>query len=222
MRQAVFLSSPDVWQRGHGPKHPLKPERLQRTFELLSYYKAFDASNVRVIAPRQATDDELALFHTREYIDVVSTLSEGGEIKNAYHYGFSSGDNPVFPEMRSSEALKVGSALLAAELLLDRECDVAFSYSGGLHHSGPALASGFCVFNDAAVAIHWLLQQGLRVAYVDIDVHHGDGVQQAFYDTTGDRENGSSRASAGGGNSTRQLKLPSNFRNFFIKFPRIL
>lgn len=182
MRQIVFLSSPEVWQRGHGPEHPLKPERLQRTHELLAEYGAFEAPNVRLVAPRLATKDELLLFHTAEYVDVVQALSGGERTIPAWRYGFGPGDNPIFKGMYDSEGLKVGSALQAAERLLNNECDVAFSYSGGLHHGGPALASGFCVFNDAAVAIQWLLEHGQRVAYVDIDVHHGDGVQDAFYD----------------------------------------
>jgi acetoin utilization protein AcuC len=85
--------------------------------------------------------------------------------------------------MFESERLKVGSAVQAAELLVAGECQTAFSYSGGLHHGGPDFASGFCVFNDAAVAINYLLAQGKRVAYIDIDVHHGDGVQNAFYNS---------------------------------------
>jgi acetoin utilization protein AcuC len=101
----------------------------------------------------------------------------------AARYNFGPGDNPIFEGMFDSEGLKAGSAVQAAELLLDGDCDVAFSYSGGLHHGGPDFASGFCVFNDAAVAIHWLLRRDQRVAYVDIDVHHGDGVQDAFYDS---------------------------------------
>jgi acetoin utilization protein AcuC len=181
MRQAVFLSSPALWQRGHGPQHPLKPERLQRTHELLDEYGAFDAPNVRLVAPRLPTDDELALFHTREYIDAVRALSAGDSTLPAHRYGFGPGDNPVFEGMFESEGLKVGSGLMGAELVAGGECDVAFSFSGGLHHGGPDFASGFCVFNDLAVAIHWLLGRGLRVAYVDIDVHHGDGVQAAFY-----------------------------------------
>ena len=83
--------------------------------------------------------------------------------------------------MYDSEGLKVGSALQAAKLITNGDCDIAFSYSGGLHHGDRELASGFCVFNDAAVAIQFLLNIDLRVAYVDIDVHHGDGVQNAFY-----------------------------------------
>lgn len=183
MRQTVFLSSPEVWQRGHGSDHPLKPERLQRTHELLAEYGAFEAPNVRLMAPRPATKAELLLFHTTEYVDVVRALSEGDSALPAWRYGFGPGDNPIFEGMFDSEGLKVGSAIQAAELLLTNECDVVFSYSGGLHHGGPALASGFCVFNDAAVAIQWLLEQRQRVAYVDIDVHHGDGVQDAFYDS---------------------------------------
>lgn len=183
MRQVVFLASPAVWEYGHGPNHPLKPIRLQRTYELLEEYGAFQVDNVRLVAPRRATASELALFHTPEYIDVVQALSAGHSTYPAHRYGFGPGDNPVFAGMYDSERLKVGSALQAAELLVGGECDIAFSYSGGLHHGGADFASGFCVFNDAAVAINWLLAQGLRVAYVDIDVHHGDGVQAAFYDT---------------------------------------
>lgn len=177
----VFLSSPELWERGHGRQHPLKPERLQRTHELLEAYGAFELENVRVVAPRLATAGELALFHTPEYVDVVRALSGGQQDIPAYHYGFGPGDNPVFPGMYESEGRKVGSALQAAALLFQGECDAAFSYGGGLHHGAPQLASGFCVFNDAGVAIHWLVKQGLRVAYIDIDVHHGDGVQDAFY-----------------------------------------
>jgi acetoin utilization protein AcuC len=182
-RQVIFLSSPDVWERGHGKGHPLKPERLQRTFDLLVAYGAFQASNVRVLTPESASNGELALFHTEEYIEIVKALSEGERELPAGRHGFGPGDNPVFEGMFETESLKVGSSLLGARLLVQRECDVAFSYSGGMHHAGPDFASGFCVFNDVAVAIHWLVREGLRVTYVDIDVHHGDGVQWAFYDT---------------------------------------
>jgi acetoin utilization protein AcuC len=183
MPKAIFLSSPSVWARGHGGGHPLKPERLQRTFELLDEYNAFEAPNARLIEPRPPTEEELLYFHTPAYIQAVRALSQGDSSLPGSAYGFGPGDNPVFAEMYASEGLKVGSALLAAELLANDECEAAFSYSGGLHHGGPSFASGFCVFNDIAVAIHWLIRQGLRVAYVDIDVHHGDGVQNAFYES---------------------------------------
>lgn len=183
LRKMAFLSSPTLWAHGHGPEHPMKPERLQRTVKLLEAYGAFKASNVRVIAPRLATEDELALFHTREYIDAVKGLSRGDKGVDAHLYGFSSGDNPIFDGMYETESLKAGSSLLGAQLVASGEVDVAFSFSGGLHHAMPGYASGFCVFNDAAVAIAWLVEGGARVAYVDIDAHHGDGVQAGFYTT---------------------------------------
>jgi acetoin utilization protein AcuC len=183
MTQAAFICSPDLWQQGHGAGHPLKPERLQRTYELLAACGAFDSPESMLVQPRQATPEELGLFHTEEYIEVVRSLSQGEETVNPRRYNFGPGDNPVFPEMYETEALKVGSTLVAAELVTSHQVDVAFSFSGGMHHAGPDFASGFCVFNDAAVAIHWLLQKGLRAAYIDIDAHHGDGVQNAFYET---------------------------------------
>ena len=188
-RRAVFLSTPDLWKAGHGSQHPLKPERLQQTFDLLQAYRAFEAPNTRVVAPPQATAEELALIHSERYIEAVRILSEGGswtemrEYISPRRYGFGEGDNPIFPGMYETESLKAGSSLTGARMLFNNECDVAFSYGGGLHHAAKSSAFGFCVFNDAAIAIQWLVDQGLRVAYVDVDVHHGDGVEAAFYDT---------------------------------------
>ena len=183
MTKAAFICSSDLWQSGHGPTHPLKPERLRHTYELLAAYGAFDGQESMLVPPRQATPEELGLFHTEEYIEAVRSLSQGERRFNPRRYNFGPGDNPVWPGMYETESLKVGSTLVAAELVTSDQVDVAFSFSGGMHHAGPAFASGFCVFNDAAVAIHWLLQKGLRVAYIDIDAHHGDGVQDAFYET---------------------------------------
>jgi acetoin utilization protein AcuC len=180
---AAVICSEDLWQRGHGEGHPLRPERLQRTYELLTAYNAFDGQSSRLVPPRPATTKELLLFHTEEYLDAVRSLSRGeGEYTPAL-YNFGPGDNPIFEGMYETAALKVGAALVAAELVSSGELDVAFSLAGGMHHAHPSYASGFCIFNDIAVMIHALLHHGMRVAYVDIDVHHGDGVQEAFYDT---------------------------------------
>jgi len=182
--EVAFISTDELWSRGFGEAHPLKPERLQRTYELLTAYHAFDAPNSHVIPPQPFTREDLLLFHTSEYVDVVASLSasKGGGV-SARRYGFLPEETPVFPGMYETEGLKVGAALTGARLVAEGQMQVAFSFGGGMHHARPALASGVCVFNDVAVAIHWLLRQGLRVAYVDIDVHHGDGVQAAFYDT---------------------------------------
>lgn len=183
MRKAAMICSDQLWMHGHGLDHPLRPERLRLTYELLQAYGAFDGSRSRLLPPRLATDEELAFWHTPEYIEAVKRLSAGDRNVDLWKYRFGSRDNPVFEGMYESEALKAGSSLLAAELIASKEVDVAFSFSGGLHHAMPAHAWGFCVFNDAAIAIRWLVNQGLRVAYVDIDAHHSDGVQAAFYDT---------------------------------------
>ena len=183
LRRAVFVSSPDLWRAGFGGKHPLKPERLARTVALLTAYGALDAPNVEVITPRMATHEELARFHTPEYVDAVRRLSAGDDRLPAYRFGFGPGDNPVFRGMYEAAGLKAGGGVQCAERLLAGDCDVAFNFSGGLHHAAPTRASGFCIFNDVAVAIAYLVSKGRRVAYVDIDAHHGDGVQNAFYDT---------------------------------------
>ncbi|MEJ2558884.1 MAG: acetoin utilization protein AcuC [Anaerolineae bacterium] len=180
---SVFICSEDLWARGHGRQHPLKPERLKRTWEMLQAYRAFDGETSRVVPPRPAMDDELCLFHTPDYVAAVRCLGRGEPAVDPARYNFGPGDNPIFPGMFQSESLKVGAALVGVEWLLTGQAEIAFSFAGGLHHARPDQASGFCVFNDPAIAIHRLLDAGLRVAYVDIDAHHGDGVQAAFYDT---------------------------------------
>jgi acetoin utilization protein AcuC len=182
-RRAVLVCSPGYWAHEHGGGHPLRAERLHRTYDLLQAYGAFRDRNARLVAPRLATDDELALFHTQPYIDAVRRLSQGDPYVAAHRFGFGPGDNPVFEGMDHSERLKVGGSLLGAQMLMRGEAEVVFNLGGGLHHARPAETSGFCVFNDAAIASTWLAGQGARVAYVDIDVHHGDGVQWAFYDS---------------------------------------
>jgi acetoin utilization protein AcuC len=182
MTKTAVVCSEELWQRGHGQNHPLRPERIQRGYELLIAYDAFDGQQSRLIPPRSATTEELLLFHTEEYLNAVRSLSRGEKEYVPGRYNFGPGDNPVFEGMYETAALKVGAALVATELVTAGEVDVAFSLAGGMHHARSNYASGFCIFNDIAVIIHELLRQGLKVAYVDIDVHHGDGVQEAFYD----------------------------------------
>ncbi|HUV74596.1 MAG TPA: acetoin utilization protein AcuC [Anaerolineae bacterium] len=183
MTKAAVVLAEELWQLGHGQSHPLKPERLQRAYELLNAYQAFDGQQSRLLPPRLATREDLLLFHTEEYVDAVHGLSRGEGGYTPSHYNFGPGDNPVFEGMYDIAAWKVGAALRAMELVTSGEVDVAFSPAGGMHHARANHASGFCIFNDLAVIIHHMLARGLRVVYVDIDVHHGDGVQEAFYDT---------------------------------------
>lgn len=182
MTRAAIIADESLWGGGHPPDHPLRPERLQYTWEMLQAYQALTSAHVRVVKPRPVSDDELATFHTRDYIETVRQLSRG--LPSRQHpaaYNFGPGDNPIFKGMFESESLKVGAALVGAELLLNHEVEVAFSFAGGLHHAGPHFAYGFCVFGDGVIAIRRMLDAGWRVAYIDIDAHHGDGVQDAFY-----------------------------------------
>ena len=160
--------------------HVLQPNRLQLTYELLQCYGAFEDS--LLVPPRAAEEEELLSFHTADYVAAVKSLSRGEEGVDAAAFNFSDeGDNPPYEGMYEVAATAAGASLLAAELVAGGQVDVAFNISGGLHHAAPNYASGFCVFNDAVIAILSLVKRGLRVAYVDIDAHHGDGVQDAFY-----------------------------------------
>ena len=181
MSRAALICDRALWAGGHPLGHPLRPERLRDTWEMLQAYHAFDPPNATVVPPRSPTEEELATFHSREYIDIVRRLSRGEAGLNPARFNFGPGDNPVFEGMFDTEGLKVGAALVGVELLLNDEVEVAFSFAGGLHHAGRDHAAGFCVFGDGAIAIHRLLAASLRVAYLDIDAHHGDGVQAAFY-----------------------------------------
>ena len=161
----------------------MKPARLRYTYELLESYGAFGPRNARVAEPREATEDEIASFHTRGYIAAVRRLNLGEGGLNAAAFNFGPGDNPVYDGIYDAAVWSTGASLRAAELLMADKVEAAYSIAGGLHHAMPGYAYGFCVFNDPVIAINQLVAQGMRVAYVDIDCHHGDGVQHAFYDT---------------------------------------
>ena len=183
MRRAAFIYEDTLSRHELRNDHPMQPVRLRYTHDLLQEYGAFDGISSTLFPPRPATEDELKWLHSADYVSAVRSLSLGhsGYDPSRYNLG-GQGDNPVYRGMYEAAALSTGASLAAAALLANREVDVAFSISGGLHHAAAGNASGFCVFNDPALAIKYLLSRGMRVAYVDIDAHHGDGVQEAFFD----------------------------------------
>ncbi len=184
MSQSVFIYADELSQHVLRHDHPMRPVRLQYTYELLDALGAFRLPDALLLPPRPATEAEILTAHTSDYLAAVRSLSGGVILPNAAMYGFSQhGDNPVYPGMYEAALLSTGASIVAAETVLSQKAHVAFNISGGLHHAMPASASGFCIFNDPVVAIRALQAKGLRVAYVDIDAHHGDGVQHAFYDT---------------------------------------
>jgi acetoin utilization protein AcuC len=160
-----------------GPDHPLAPVRVELTMSLARAFGILDLANVEVIIPDAVDDELLQLVHSRDYIEAVRAEVVSGR------FGLGTPDVPVFAGMHEASARVVGATVAAARAVLEGRALHGVNVAGGLHHAMPSNASGFCVYNDPAVAIAWLLQQGVqRIAYVDVDVHHGDGVQAVFYD----------------------------------------
>ena len=157
--------------------HPLDPVRVELTIALAREFGILDRPGVTVLAPGPADDEALLRVHTADYIAAVKRGTAD------LTYGLGTPDNPTFPHMHDASALVAGATIAAAEAVWTGAATRAVNVSGGLHHAMPASASGFCVYNDPAIAIARLLDLGAeRVAYVDVDVHHGDGVQAVFYD----------------------------------------
>ncbi len=166
-----------------GAGHPLAPVRLELTIELARAFGLLAAAGVSVERPAPATDTELSLVHIQPYIAAVRRAGGPEPDVAMLEFGLGTEDNPVFAGMHHASALVVGATLAAARAVWTGTAQHGASIAGGLHHAMPASGSGFCVYNDPAIAISWLLAAGAsRVAYVDIDVHHADGVQAAFYD----------------------------------------
>ena len=171
----------DVRIYDHGSQHPLRPDRVLLTWELIRAYGLDHAKNVVELPCAAADDETIGLVHTAEFIDATRRAGHGEEGPWG-RFGYGPGDNPIFHNMHEAGALVVGASVAAAEAVWRGRFDHAFSAAGGLHHAMPDRASGFCVYNDPAVAIAWLLREGTeRVAYVDVDVHHGDGTQAIFW-----------------------------------------
>jgi acetoin utilization protein AcuC len=164
-------------------QHPLQPIRVKLAVDLIRSTGLIEHSHL--LPPRQATIKELELVHSPHYIDLVRKLSDPRqraqvspeEIDEA---GFASADNPISDELHEGASLVVGATLVAAQAIDSGAALHAFSPSGGLHHAHRERASGFCTYDDPAIACQWLKDQGHRVAYVDVDVHHGDGVEDVF------------------------------------------
>jgi acetoin utilization protein AcuC len=171
-----------------GPEHPLAPIRVKLTIELARALGVLGRPGVVVEAAPAATAAALELVHDPGYIAVVKAA--GGELDipspdaaTLLRHGLGTPDDPVFAGMHAASALVAGATLGAARAVQARSAQHAASIGGGLHHAMRGNASGFCIYNDPAIAIAWLLARGVeRIAYVDIDVHHGDGVQAAFWD----------------------------------------
>jgi acetoin utilization protein AcuC len=181
--KTAFIYSEAFSQFDLGPEHPLKVIRLKLTCELIKACGLLSPDDPRLVEPGMANEEDLQTFHTPEYIRILKTVNNGRPVPGAAVFGLGPGDNPVFPGVFDGSRFVAGASLAAASLVDSGEADIAFNISGGLHHAMASSASGFCYINDPVLAIQSLLKKGRRVAYIDIDAHHGDGVQEAFYTT---------------------------------------
>jgi acetoin utilization protein AcuC len=160
--------------------HPLNPVRIELTMALARELGVLDRPGVQMITPGLADEADLTRVHRSDYLDAVRLAPIDPFFTG---WGLNTPDNPVFEDMHEASARICGATLAAVRAVWHGAARRAVNVSGGLHHAMPARAAGFCVYNDPAVAIAWLLANGAeRVAYIDVDVHHGDGVQAAFYD----------------------------------------
>ena len=182
----IIVHGPALTSYSFGDEHPLQPSRHDLAMSLLSSLGWLDAPGVTVEPPRPATLSELLAAHTLPFIQAVQTAQDiaRGERPAAdlRLYGLDTEDNPLFPGIHDAPALLAGASLQGMQAILEGRCIHAYSPAGGMHHAMRARAAGFCIYNDIAVAIAAAVAAGQRVAYLDLDAHHGDGVQAIFYD----------------------------------------
>lgn len=175
MGSSRLMYSPALTEYSFGPEHPMGPGRVARSFDLARDLGVLD--HLDLVAPTALDEAVLRLVHTPEYIAAV----KAGAAQPVY--GLGTADNPIFPQMHEIAAEVAAATVDALRAIADGEVDRAVNISGGLHHAMPRCMSGFCVYNDAAVAIRAVQADhpGIRIAYLDIDAHHGDGVQEIFW-----------------------------------------
>ncbi len=175
----VFDSSLTAYD--FGPSHPMSPIRVDLTMRLARELGVLD--RLTVVPAPFADDAQIATVHDAELIDAVTRAGKDPGSIGFDDHGLGTDDNPVFADMHRAAAHVVGASLEAFRQVQSGESLHSANIAGGLHHAMRDRSSGFCIYNDVAVGIQWLLDQGVeRVAYVDVDVHHGDGVQAIFYD----------------------------------------
>ncbi len=168
-----------------GASHPLRPERVLFTYDNVRELGLIDLEHVKEVPSRSATDKEIEAAHAKEFVRIVKDIDAGTvDERMGLAYGLGTPDDPIFANMHRASAAVCGASITAAEVVAAGQVEHSFNPAGGLHHARRAEASGFCIYNDPAVAIAKVLElhPEWRVMYVDVDVHHGDGVQWIFYD----------------------------------------
>lgn len=178
-KKVAYFYDPDVGNYHYGPGHPMKPHRLTLTHSLVFAYGL--QKKLDIFYPYHASSYDMMRFHSDDYIDFLQRVTPSNQAGFNMHKYSVGDDSPIFPGLFDFCSKYTGASLQGAVKLNHGLCDIAVNWSGGLHHAKKFEASGFCYVNDIVIAILELLKYHARVLYVDIDIHHGDGVQEAFY-----------------------------------------
>ncbi len=182
-KKTALIYSSDFSRYSYGEEHPFKVQRFRLAYELMQAYGLTELDRTKVYDCQAASEQDLLTFHSPNYLAKLREFSASDKPRADFRYGLGDIENPVFLGLYDWACLGAGGTVKAASLVTEEGYSAAFNIAGGWHHAHRSKASGFSYLNDCVIAINGLLERGKRVVYLDIDAHHGDGVQEAFYDT---------------------------------------
>jgi acetoin utilization protein AcuC len=182
MLTSVFIHSHELAKFEFGSDHPFKPERAIKAYELCRRYGVMDRPWMKTKEPKPIDPELLSLFHDEEYLSLLKDASTGKVTLDMLSHGIGSEDNPIVAGIYEWSLMTAGATYMGMRFILEGEADVAFNPLGGFHHARRDYAEGFCYVNDVAIAIAAAMKRGMRGAFIDIDAHHCNGVQEAFYE----------------------------------------
>jgi acetoin utilization protein AcuC len=184
--KSFFIYSDTLSRFEYSPNHPFRPERAAIMLDLCKRYGLIDETWISLVNPEPISDDLLLMFHTGRYLETLRDAGHGVITEDTVIAGLGSSDNPIFPDMFEKSNCAAGGTIVGLSHVMEcPERAVAFNPIGGFHHAFPDHAEGFCYLNDIAIAGKTLRRQGKRFAYIDIDAHHGNGVEAAFLEDDG-------------------------------------
>jgi acetoin utilization protein AcuC len=180
---SIFIYSEEMGRFDFGPNHPFKPERATKTYDLCTRYGVMSYPWMSVLEPEPLDQDLLTLFHEPAYLKLLKEASQGKVRLEMLERGLGNEDTPILPGIYEWSLRAAGGTHVAMQRIISGETLVAFNPLAGFHHALPGNAEGFCYINDIAIAIMDALRGSgdLKIAYLDLDAHHGNGVQKAFY-----------------------------------------
>jgi acetoin utilization protein AcuC len=183
MKGTALIYSSDFSRFSYGAEHPFKVQRFRLAYDLIDSYGLTKLPGTELRNPAAASEEDILTFHSPGYLAKLKEFSSSDQPRADFRFGLGDMENPVFKGLYDWACLSVGGTVEAARLVSDGGYGIAFNLAGGWHHAHRSKASGFSYLNDSVIAINRLIEKGKRVVYLDLDAHHGDGVQEAFYDT---------------------------------------